>query len=306
MTGAAVADRADHLADRYRQREPGGQPGGAGLRFLARSRPRHISYKVGGYITASIALVMMPWKVLEIDPGLYLHVADRLLGAARADRRHPDRRLLPDPQDRARCRCSCIATTANTPMAMAGTMRRSSLSWSASLPNIPGFLNAAFPAAFPGVGDGFKTIYTYAWFVGIALSALVYGVLMKGKCCRVVSAPVAALGGRSIAIQEKLMTTIVRGGTVVNADRSFRADVLCHDGKIVAVGDNLDAPAARASDRRRRSIRDARRDRPAHPHAIALHGHGHGRRFLHRHRGGSGRRHDHDHRLRHSRTRSSR
>src|SRR5665213_2870206 len=40
------------------------------------------------------------------------------------------------------------------------------------------------------------------------------------------------------------MTTIVRGGTVVNADRSFRADVLCHEGKIIAVGENLDAPAS--------------------------------------------------------------
>ncbi len=39
------------------------------------------------------------------------------------------------------------------------------------------------------------------------------------------------------------MTIIVRGGTVANADREFRADVLCHEGKIVAVGENLDAPA---------------------------------------------------------------
>jgi NCS1 family nucleobase:cation symporter-1 len=49
------------------------------------------------------------------------------------------------------------------------------------LPNIPGFLNAAFPASFPDVGDTFKTIYTYAWFVGIAISAVVYGALMKLK-----------------------------------------------------------------------------------------------------------------------------
>src|SRR5471032_785143 len=38
------------------------------------------------------------------------------------------------------------------------------------------------------------------------------------------------------------MTTIIRGGTVVNADRAFRADVLCYGDKIVAVGENLDAP----------------------------------------------------------------
>ena len=30
---------------------------------------------------------------------------------------------------------------------------------------------------------------------------------------------------------------LIRGGTVVNADREFRADVLCDGGKIVAVGD---------------------------------------------------------------------
>lgn len=39
------------------------------------------------------------------------------------------------------------------------------------------------------------------------------------------------------------MTILVRGGTVVNADREYRADVLCEGGKIVAVGDQLEAPA---------------------------------------------------------------
>ena len=39
------------------------------------------------------------------------------------------------------------------------------------------------------------------------------------------------------------MTTIIRGGTIVNADRVFRGDVLCFGDKIVAVGDNIDAPA---------------------------------------------------------------
>ena len=35
---------------------------------------------------------------------------------------------------------------------------------------------------------------------------------------------------------------LIRGGTVVNADRQFRADVLCVDGKIHSVGDSLQAP----------------------------------------------------------------
>jgi dihydropyrimidinase len=37
---------------------------------------------------------------------------------------------------------------------------------------------------------------------------------------------------------------LIRGGTVVNADRAFRADVLCQGDKIVAVGEHLDAPAS--------------------------------------------------------------
>lgn len=37
------------------------------------------------------------------------------------------------------------------------------------------------------------------------------------------------------------MSILIRGGTVVNQDRSFAADVLCKDGKIVAVGPNLEA-----------------------------------------------------------------
>lgn len=36
---------------------------------------------------------------------------------------------------------------------------------------------------------------------------------------------------------------LIRGGTVVTADHSVRADVLCADGKIIAVGPDLEAPA---------------------------------------------------------------
>jgi dihydropyrimidinase len=39
------------------------------------------------------------------------------------------------------------------------------------------------------------------------------------------------------------MSVLISGGTVVTADRSFRADVLCEDGLIKAVGEGLAAPA---------------------------------------------------------------
>jgi dihydropyrimidinase len=40
-----------------------------------------------------------------------------------------------------------------------------------------------------------------------------------------------------------MTTLLIRGGTVVNADRAFKADVLCQDGRIVQVGPGLQAPA---------------------------------------------------------------
>ena len=49
------------------------------------------------------------------------------------------------------------------------------------LPNLPGFLHAALPASFPNVDEAFKTIYTYAWFVGVVIAAIVYGLMMKGR-----------------------------------------------------------------------------------------------------------------------------
>ena len=39
------------------------------------------------------------------------------------------------------------------------------------------------------------------------------------------------------------MSLLIRGGTVVNADQSQRADVLCEGGVIRAVGPDLQAPA---------------------------------------------------------------
>src|SRR2546426_8542768 len=39
------------------------------------------------------------------------------------------------------------------------------------------------------------------------------------------------------------MSVLIKGGTVVTAEQMFRADVICENGKIKAVGENLPAPA---------------------------------------------------------------
>ena len=40
-----------------------------------------------------------------------------------------------------------------------------------------------------------------------------------------------------------MSAVLIRGGTVVNADRAFRSDVLCQSGRITAVAEGLSAPA---------------------------------------------------------------
>ena len=45
-----------------------------------------------------------------------------------------------------------------------------------------------------------------------------------------------------------MSAVLIQGGTVVNADRAFKADVLCQDGRIVAVGENLPAAGATVVD----------------------------------------------------------
>ncbi|NHZ92697.1 nitrate reductase [Massilia sp. CCM 8733] len=142
--------------------------------------PKHITYRTGGYITAGIALVMMPWKILESTEG---YIFTWLIGYS----------ALLGPI--AGIMIIDYYFIRKTELHVASLYRDDGAysygnGWNVAavvafvvgvLPNIPGFLNAAFPASFPGVGAVFKTLYTYAWFVGIAISAVVYGVMMKGK-----------------------------------------------------------------------------------------------------------------------------
>ncbi|QYF94297.1 NCS1 family nucleobase:cation symporter-1 [Massilia sp. PAMC28688] len=142
--------------------------------------PRHISYRTGGYITAGIALVMMPWKILESTQGYiftwligYSALLGPIAGVLIVDYYLVRRTELDVAQLYVEDGAYSYASGWNMAAIIAFA--------AGVLPNIPGFLNAAFPASFQDVGDVFKTLYTYAWFVGIAISAVVYGVLMKGR-----------------------------------------------------------------------------------------------------------------------------
>jgi NCS1 family nucleobase:cation symporter-1 len=140
--------------------------------------PKRISYRTGGYITAGIALAMMPWKVLETTQGYiftwligYSALLGPIAGVLIVDYylvRKTELDVAQLYRDNGIYSYRNGWNTAAIVAFVAGV-----------LPNIPGFLNAAFPDSFPNVGAAFKTIYTYAWFVGIAIAAVVYGALMR-------------------------------------------------------------------------------------------------------------------------------
>ena len=144
--------------------------------------PRSISYRTGGYITAGLALAMMPWKILETTQNYiftwlvgYSALLGPIAGVLMVDY-YLVRKTRLDVEQMYRHDGIYSYRT--------GWMRGWNMAAIAAfvlgvLPNIPGFLNAAFPAAFPDVGEAFKTIYTYAWFVGVAIAAVIYGLMMR-------------------------------------------------------------------------------------------------------------------------------
>jgi NCS1 family nucleobase:cation symporter-1 len=151
--------------------------------------PKHISYRTGGYITAGIALAMMPWKLLETTQGYiftWLIGYSALLGPI-AGVLIVDYYLI----RKTELNVGALYVDNGEYSYTNGWNSAALLAFAFGVaPNVPGFLNAAFPASFGDVGDGFKLIYTYAWFVGIAIAALVYGILMKGRAAKAVPPPI--------------------------------------------------------------------------------------------------------------------
>ena len=140
--------------------------------------PKRISYRLGGLITAGIALVAMPWKILASTDGYiftWLIGYSALLGPVAGI-------MLVDYFFLRSTRLDVPALFAErgeyayrngwNPAALIALI-------AGVLPNIPGFFKAAgFVADVP---DAFEVIYTYAWFVGLAIASAVYLVMMKSR-----------------------------------------------------------------------------------------------------------------------------
>ncbi|SEL29142.1 nucleobase:cation symporter-1, NCS1 family [Roseateles sp. YR242] len=142
--------------------------------------PARISYRIGGIVTAAIAILMMPWKILASTQGYiftWLIGYSALLGPVAGI-------LIVDYYVIRRTRLEVDELYRD----QGAYSYRGGWNWAAVLafvlgvaPNVPGFLHAAFPSAFPSVGESFQQLYTYAWFAGLAIAAVVYYLAMLGR-----------------------------------------------------------------------------------------------------------------------------
>ena len=140
--------------------------------------PRKISFRTGGIITCVIGIVIMPWRLYN-DPSGYIFTW--LLGYSA---------LLGPIAGIMICDYFIIRRMKlNSDALYDSRGQYSGLRWStifvlivAVAPNLPGFINAAFKTElFP---EFFNQLYSYAWFVGITIAFVLYGIFNLGERSR--------------------------------------------------------------------------------------------------------------------------
>src|SRR3954462_8516847 len=94
-------------------------------------------------------------------------------------------------------------------------------------------------------GTGHRAQYSRICAFGGAgrcrLSDLGYD-LYRRLVCRLLPLSPGLCSAEGVARARKPMSLVIKGGTVVTAERSFKADVYCEAGMIKAVGDVTNAP----------------------------------------------------------------
>lgn len=145
---------------------------------FSNAAPRHISFRTGGLITAFVGILMMPWKLLSSSQGYiftwligYSALLGPIGGVMIADYFVLRGREL-DVDDLYRRGGQYEYRSGFNPCALGALLL-------GVLPCVPGFLATAFPAAFPAVPDLFRTLYSYAWFVGFFVAGGAYTLMMR-------------------------------------------------------------------------------------------------------------------------------
>jgi NCS1 family nucleobase:cation symporter-1 len=141
--------------------------------------PSKIDFRRGGYITGVIGIVMMPWKLLE-DPSGYIFTwligYSALLGPVLAI-------ILTDYflVRKTRLNVTDLYRYDGIYGYTNGINMRAVVAMLAGiLPNVPGFL-AQIGWMEAERMPFIVSLYNYAWFIGLAISGVVYVILMRGR-----------------------------------------------------------------------------------------------------------------------------
>ncbi len=145
--------------------------------------PGRISARIGGCLAAGSAIVIMPWKILEASHGYVF----TWLGGSAALLAPVLGIVLADYYvlRRGHLKVDALYRDGGAYSYRRGWNPAALLAYAFGvLANVPGFLNAAFPAWFPGVSPLFRQSYPYAWLTGAVLAAFAYGIGMAGTVPR--------------------------------------------------------------------------------------------------------------------------
>jgi NCS1 family nucleobase:cation symporter-1 len=139
--------------------------------------PRKISFRMGGYITAVVGIVMTPWRLFS-DPSGYIFTwligYSALLGPIGGilicdyffiRRTQLDAPALYSPQGKY------AYNGGFNPIAVFSLIM-------GIAPNVPGFLGTVHPAWKDAVGPFLMNLYNYSWFVGFFVAFFAYGGFM--------------------------------------------------------------------------------------------------------------------------------
>jgi NCS1 family nucleobase:cation symporter-1 len=140
--------------------------------------PRRISYRTGGYITAALGALIMPWKLMETTQGyifVWLTGYGALLGPIAGI-------MIADywVVRRTRLIIGDLYARQGAYSYRGGWNPAALIAFTAPiLVNLPGFLHSAAPAAFGFLGPFWTGLYDYAWFIGLGLAFAIYALIMR-------------------------------------------------------------------------------------------------------------------------------
>ena len=158
---------------------------------FANFSPERISFKAGGYITGVIGLLIFPWKLIA-DPSGYIFtwlvgysgLLGPIGGIMIVDYYLIRQQQLSLPE---------LYRYTGRYAYRGGVNHAAMLALVVGiLPNVPGFFAAIGVLEKGVVWPALVNLYNYAWFVGFAVSGVVYWAMMRGQIAEPAAATVAA------------------------------------------------------------------------------------------------------------------